>query len=148
MRRRFGNTTLLGSAIAITICAAGGRAAGAQSPLAIDSARITISGTSNIHAYTASTTTVRVTRAQLASRLAGADLWENVAEARRLEAFEIAIPAATLTSPKEGLDKNMHKALKVNGAPGHHLPPAPARAAPERRRLRGIGMLQDRRRRT
>ena len=30
-----------------------------------------------------------------------------------IEAFEVAIPAATLTSPKEGLDKNMHKALKV-----------------------------------
>ena len=34
-----------------------------------------------------------------------------------VEAFEIAIPAGTLTSPKEGLDKNMHKALKVQDYP-------------------------------
>jgi len=33
------------------------------------------------------------------------------------QTFEIAIPAATLTSPKEGLDKNMHKVLKVDAHP-------------------------------
>jgi hypothetical protein len=48
------------------MCVAGGALAAAQTPLAIDSARITISGTSNIHAYTVSTTTVRVTRALIA----------------------------------------------------------------------------------
>jgi len=31
-----------------------------------------------------------------------------------VQAFEIAIPAATLTSEKDGLDKNMHKALKAD----------------------------------
>ena len=36
-------------------------------PVAIDSARVSIAGTSNIHSYTASTTAVHVTRAQLAN---------------------------------------------------------------------------------
>ena len=31
--------------------------------------------------------------------------------------FQITIPAATLTSPREGLDANMHKALKVGEYP-------------------------------
>ena len=58
IRRRI----LLGSAFALTACAVAGAFAAASAPLAIDSARVTISGTSNIHAYTASTTTVRVRR--------------------------------------------------------------------------------------
>ena len=82
-------------------------------PLAIDTARITINGTSNIHPYTASTTAVHVTRLQLGNAVAGPAFWDEIVKPGGLTAFEIAIPAATLTSPKEGLDKNMHKALKA-----------------------------------
>jgi polyisoprenoid-binding protein YceI len=103
--------------MAITIYVAGGALAAAQIPLAIDSARITISGTSNIHAYTASTTTVRVTRALVAGALDGPDVWTAALTPGGVEAFEIAIPAATLTSPKGDLDKNMYKALQVRDHP-------------------------------
>jgi polyisoprenoid-binding protein YceI len=89
----------------------------AQGPLAIDSGRITIAGTSNVHAYTASTTTVRVTRAQFGAVQTGPEFWDNVLEPGALQAFEVTIPAATLKSPKEGLDKNMYKALKVEAYP-------------------------------
>ena len=34
-----------------------------------------------------------------------------------VEMFEVAIPAATLTSPREGLDANMYKALMVTEHP-------------------------------
>ena len=71
MKRHIGVRALLGSAMVLAMSVIGGVLTGAQAPLAIDSARITINGTSNIHAYTASTTTVRVTRAQLASGLEG-----------------------------------------------------------------------------
>ena len=106
--------TLL-TGLALAGCVGASAAAGAQAarPLAIDTARVTIAGTSNIHAYTASTTTVRVTRAVLGSGVAGAAFWDAIVKPGALEAFEVAIPAAQLTSPKEGLDKNMHKALKV-----------------------------------
>jgi len=117
MRKRLGAHALLGSAMAITMCVAGGALAAAQTPLAIDSARITISGTSNIHAYTASTTTVRVTRALVAGPLDGPDVWTNALKPGGVEAFEIAIPAGTLTSPKGDLDKNMYKALQVKDHP-------------------------------
>ena len=85
----------------------------AQSPLAIDSGKVTIAGTSNIHAYTATTAKVRVTRAKIAAVAPGADFWDNALKPGAIEAFEIAIPAVTLVSPKGDLDKNMHKALKV-----------------------------------
>jgi polyisoprenoid-binding protein YceI len=84
-----------------------------SSPLAVGASRVSIAGTSNIHAYTASTTALRVTRVKLATPVTGPTFWDEIVKPGALEAFEIAIPAATLASDKEGLDKNMHKALKV-----------------------------------
>jgi polyisoprenoid-binding protein YceI len=89
----------------------------ADIPLALDSAKVTIAGTSNIHEYTASTTKVRMTRAQLGASVVGADFWENALKPGAVETFEISIAAGTLTSPREGLDKNMYKALKVQEYP-------------------------------
>ncbi len=84
----------------------------ARAPLTLASARISLAGTSNIHDYTASTSTVRIVRIQVASGL-GNDILPALLEPGALQAFEIAIPAASLHSTKDGLDKNMHKALKV-----------------------------------
>lgn len=80
--------------------------------LKLTGARVSIAGTSNIHPYTASTTDVRMSRLVLAP--ADGDRLQAAAKAGGVEAFEIAIRAASLTSPKDGLDKNMHKALKTN----------------------------------
>jgi polyisoprenoid-binding protein YceI len=85
----------------------------AQSPLAIESGKVTLAGTSNIHAYTASTTKVSVTKVKIAAAPSGAEFWDNALKPGVIEAFEIAIPAATLASTKGDIDKNMHKALKV-----------------------------------
>ena len=89
----------------------------ARAPLSLDSARVAIAGNSNIHAYTASTTAARVVRARVAERVVGASFWEEIVKPGGLEAFEIAIPAATLSSAKDALDKNMHKALKTQEFP-------------------------------
>jgi len=117
MNRHIAAPVLLGIAFALTLSVGGGARALTQAPLAIDSARITISGTSNIHAYTATTTTVRIRKGQLAGAVEGADLWESALKPGGVERFEVAIPAATLTSPREGLDANMHKALLVTQHP-------------------------------
>lgn len=104
---------LLGAAtLAMTAGSVPMAAQAPKAPLAIASAKITITGTTNVHGYTASTPTVRVTRAVLAPGFSG-DLWAVVQTPSLLQAFEIAIPAASLQSPKDGIDKNMHKALKV-----------------------------------
>jgi polyisoprenoid-binding protein YceI len=89
------------------------RSHAAAAPLQVDTAKVSIAGTTNIHPYTAATTTVRVTKVKLAADLAAADTLDVLAAPGAIEAFEVAIPAATLLSPKGDLDKNMHKALKV-----------------------------------
>jgi hypothetical protein len=106
-----------GSMLAFALCALGGTLLRAQAPPAIGSARITISGTSNIHAYTASTTTIRINRAQLAGPIDASEPWANALKPGGVVMFEVAIPAATLTSPREGLDANMYKALQVTDHP-------------------------------
>ena len=79
--------------------------------LRLTAARVSIAGTSNIHPFTASTTDVRLSRVVLAA--VDGDRLQSAAKPGGVDAFEIAIRAASLTSPKEGLDKNLHKALKV-----------------------------------
>jgi polyisoprenoid-binding protein YceI len=93
-----------------------GPVAQARLPLDIDTARVTIAGSSNIHEWTASTTKVRVTRVKVGA-VAGEAFWTDVVKPGALEAFELAISAGSLSSPKAGLDKNMHKALKAEQFP-------------------------------
>jgi polyisoprenoid-binding protein YceI len=117
--------------------------AAANVPLAVSSGRVSIAGTSNIHEYTASTTAVRVTRVQLASTVTGPNFWDEVVKPGAVEAFDVAIAAASLSSPKEGLDKNMHKALKTDAHPDitfrlRRLEPRAGVAGG----LRGVGVLQ------
>jgi len=88
------------------------RSQAAGAALQLDSAHVTLSGSSNVHPYEASTKTVKVTRVQITPAFVD-DGPDALTAAGAITAFEIAIPAATLTSPKDGLDKNMHKALKV-----------------------------------
>jgi polyisoprenoid-binding protein YceI len=143
MGRRFILGWSAAALLGVGMCLAARPIASAEVPLALDSAKVTIAGTSNIHEYTASTTKVRITRAQLGAPVAGADFWQNALKPGTVESFEIAIAAGTLTSPKEGLDKNMYKALKVQEFPDitfrlvrFDLTGKPAGAA------RAIGMLK------
>ena len=119
MALRHSSRLALGCSLAMALYVTAHPAVARQSPapLGVDTARITIAGTSNIHAYTASTTVVRVTRVQVAGSVAGPNFWDEIVKPGGVEAFDIAIPAAKLTSPKEGLDKNMHKALKAEQHP-------------------------------
>jgi polyisoprenoid-binding protein YceI len=82
-------------------------------PLALDSARVSLTGTSNIHDYEATTTTVQLTTARLSSDAS----WDAILAPGAIEAFEVAVPAASLLSDKDGLNKNMHKALLAEKHP-------------------------------
>lgn len=106
-----------GAALALATVLMSGLIATAQSPLAFDTARVTIAGTSNVHDYTATTSDVRITRVELGESTPGPAFWEEVQKPGGLKAFDLTIAAATLKSSKEGLDKNMHKALKVKDHP-------------------------------
>ena len=91
------------------------RAAGAEGPLTLTAAKVTVEGTSNVHDWTASTTAVLLTVAEVAS--SEGDVLQEALQPGALKAFAVTIPAKGLTSPKEGIDKNMHKALKVEEYP-------------------------------
>ena len=84
-----------------------------DAPLTLASAKVAIAGTSNIHEFTASTADVKVTRLALAGGVTGPNLIAAILNPGAVDALDIAIKTTTLTSPKEGLDKNMYKALKA-----------------------------------
>ena len=86
-------------------------------PVKLSSGRVIIAGTSNIHDYTATTTDVRIVRLQLADGVSGPNFWDEIVKPGTIESFEVAIAAGSLSSPREGLDKNMYKALKVKEFP-------------------------------
>jgi hypothetical protein len=102
---------LAGALVTALVVAPTGRAA-EGGPLTLTSAKVSIDGTSNIHAYTASTTDVRVAAIDVAGT-PGEDGLAYVLQPGALKVFEVVIPAASLKSDKNDLDKNMHKALKV-----------------------------------
>ena len=85
-------------------------------PLAVAAARVSLDGSSNIHAFTASTIDVRVTAVEIGGPPTG-DLLDSVLQPGGLKTFDVEIAAASLSSPKDGIDKNMHKALKVREHP-------------------------------
>jgi polyisoprenoid-binding protein YceI len=115
MTLRRSTLTVLAGALALALYATNSLQAteAPPAPLTIGSSRVSLAGTSNIHAFTASTTNVRLVNVQF-TKVEAATFWDDVVKPGAIEAFEIAIGAATLTSPKEGLDKNMHKALKTD----------------------------------
>ena len=111
---------LLGSILTASSLVIGASAGSAQAPappLTINTARITIAGTSNVHAYTASTTSARITRAQFAATPAGGTFWNDLQSPGRLEVFDLTIPAVSLKSPKGDLEENLRKALKATEHP-------------------------------
>jgi polyisoprenoid-binding protein YceI len=91
-------------------------AGAAEAPLALSAARVWLEGTSNIHAYTASTTTVNVTAIEIVGGPTE-DVLAHVLQPAGLKTFDVTIPAASLVSEKGDLNKNMHKALKVQEHP-------------------------------
>jgi hypothetical protein len=106
--------------LALSLCAAviaASPASDARVPVKLSSGRVSIAGTSNIHDYTATTTDVRIVRLQLADGVGGPNFWDEIVKPGAIESFEVAIAAGTLSSPREGLDKNMYKALKVKEFP-------------------------------
>lgn len=142
---RFITTAIVGGfalTLSLTALTAATGEQAVQAPLALNTARVTIDGNSNLHPYTATTTAVRLTRVKIADNVAGPEFWINLLKPGALEAFEISVPAAQLSSPKEGLDKNMHKALKVQEHPEItfrlvRLTPGTAPGV-----FRGVGMLR------
>jgi hypothetical protein len=112
-----------------------------SSALRLVSSRVSLAGTSNVHAYTASTTAVRLVRLEVAQGVLGPNTWDAILEPGALQAFEIAISAAALTSPREGIDANMHKALKAAAYPEITFQLSRLEGAGSSGALRAVGVL-------
>ena len=137
----FNARALAGAAVALSVALVPAwRAAAAGGQIQLDSARVTLSGASNVHPYEASTSTVTVTRVQVAPGVVG-DSTDALLAPGALESFAISIPAATLTSPREGLGEHLQKALKVRQYPDIAFALARLEPGQAPNRFRGIGTL-------
>lgn len=141
MRNRQSSTATVVAALVIGVMGTGLTVGGAPMPVSLMSGRVSIAGTSNIHPYTATTTDVRIMRLQLAGGVADAD-WADLLKPGAIEAFDISIPAATLSSPKDGIDKTMHKALKVEQYPEITFRLSRVEGMPSPGTFRAIGVLR------
>lgn len=84
--------------------------AAAQAPIRLASSKITITGTTNVHGYTVTTSSVKLGAAKIGAF--DGDLYALAQKPALLEALDVTVPVATLKSGKDGLDKNMYKAMK------------------------------------
>jgi hypothetical protein len=82
------------------------------SNVSIPTAVLSISGTSTMHPYTVSTKALKATSAIATV----ADL-KGLLQAGALQGFELQIPVNTFTSDKDGLTKQMFKAMKADKHP-------------------------------
>jgi polyisoprenoid-binding protein YceI len=138
MTRHHSVHSFLGVALTFAVAVAIG--ASAQGLLSIQKATITIAGTSNVHDYTATTADAKITKVQFGSNVAGAAFWDEVQKPDGLAAFDLAIKAESLKSSKDGLDKNMYKALKTKEHPVITFSLKRMEGAPGA--LKAIGVLQ------
>jgi hypothetical protein len=83
-----------------------------NSNVSITSATLSLSGTSTMHPYVVSTKTLKVGAASATS----ADL-KGLLQPGALQGFELQIPVNTFTSDKDGLTKQMFKAMKADKHP-------------------------------
>lgn len=84
--------------------------------IALKTARLSLDGKSTLHAFTSATTTIELHSA-LEANLGGRGDWADVLRPDTVKSFEVRIPVRSLRSDKEGLDKNMYKALKADEHP-------------------------------
>ena len=131
---------LVRSSLGVALMLAAVAVASAQLPLSIDKAQVTIAGTSNVHDYTATTADAKITKVEFGSTVAGATFWDEVQKPGGLAAFDLAIKAESLKSTKDGLDKNMYKALKTKEHPVITFSLKRMEGAPGA--LKAIGILQ------
>jgi polyisoprenoid-binding protein YceI len=91
-------------------------AAPAGRGIVLKTARLSLDGKSTLHAFQSATTMVEV-RSALGPALGSDRDWPAVLRPEAVKSFEVRIPVKSLKSDKDGLDKNMYKALKADQHP-------------------------------
>jgi polyisoprenoid-binding protein YceI len=112
----------------------------AQGAVTLASARVTVSGTSNVHAWSASSDAVTLTTVKVAPASEG-DVLDAALKPGGLEAFAVSVPVASLKSPKGDIDTNMHKALMAEQHPAITFAVSRLEPADAANTYRAIGTL-------
>jgi hypothetical protein len=136
--------TILGWTLtaALAIATAGTALAWQNHSVTMASSKLTIAGSSNIHEWKASTADVRIKNAKLAIGLSDPGFLSGIVKPSALEAFEISVPVTTLKSDKDGLDKNMYKALLADKNPDITFRATKLAAGATDGAIRATGMLK------
>jgi polyisoprenoid-binding protein YceI len=111
------NTLLLGLLAVLTlsgrpIAAPAGNDAAVGSNVSVASATLSLSGTSTMHPYTVTTKSLKVVTANATS----GDV-QGLLQPGAVQGFELQIPVNTFTSDRDGLTKQMFKAMKADKHP-------------------------------
>jgi hypothetical protein len=108
---------LLGAlAVATTLVA--GAAFAQDSSVVVASAKVTVSGTSTVLDWSATTNEAQTRNVKVTKDLPGGDFfWVGVIQPGAVESFEVVVPVAALKSDRDNFTADMHVALKADVNP-------------------------------
>jgi hypothetical protein len=103
-------------AIAVTLIA--GVVHAQDSPVVVASAKVTVSGTSTVLDWSATTNEAQTRNVKVTKDLPGGDFfWVGVVQPGAVESFEVVVPVAALKSDRDEFTADMHVALKADVHP-------------------------------
>jgi hypothetical protein len=89
-----------------------------RSPVVVASAKVTVSGTSNVLDWSATTSAARTANVKVTRDLPGGDFfWVGVIQPGAVESFDVIVPVAELSSDRDNFTADMHRALKADQFP-------------------------------
>lgn len=108
----------LPGAIACTAILAAGLVSAQESPVVVSSAKVTVSGTSTVLDWSATTNEAQTRNVKVTRDLPGGDFfWVGVIQPGAVESFEVVVPVAALKSDRDNFTADMHVALKADVYP-------------------------------
>lgn len=101
--------------VAVTLA---GVAYAQDSPVVVSSAKVTVSGTSTVLDWSATTNEAQTRNVKVTKDLPGGDFfWVGVVQPGAVESFEVVVPVAALKSDRDDFTADMHVALKSDVYP-------------------------------
>lgn len=105
-------------ALATTVLIAAGVTAAQDSSVVVTSAKVTVSGTSTVLDWSATTNQAQTRNVKVTNDLPGGDFfWVGVLQPGAVESFEVVVPVAALESDRDNFTSDMHAALKADVYP-------------------------------
>jgi YceI-like domain len=108
----------LRGAFVLTALLAAGIASAQESSVVVSSAKVTVSGTSTVLDWSATTNRALTRNVKVTRDLPGGDFfWVGVIQPGAVESFQVVVPVAALHSDRDNFTADMHAALKADVFP-------------------------------